>query len=591
MDRRLTSATTLENLKKEAKRWLKAIRAGDGEARDRLRRAHPDAPAEPGLRDIQHALAREHGLAGWTALREALADRSLGGQEHAERVAKFLEYACPDHHIRGGSAHTMARHAAERILKRHPEIARDSIYTAVVCGELKEVQRILADRPQAAAAKNPAAGADRGGAGGSEDLFRDLGPKAWEPLLYHCFTRLSLPGVTDNALAIARLLLDHGADPKAFFMAGDSRYTPLVGVIGEGEEHRPAHQERDALTSLLLERGANPYDGQVFYNLHFHGDILWFLKLIYEHSGKIGRQSDWDDPDWPMIDMGGYGAGARYLLGIAVNRNDLELAEWLLARGANANASLPPQSRQPQRTLYDEALMRGYVELAELLARHGATLGQRFPPGGAQAFTAACLRLDRPAVQAMLAEHPDYLLSPTALHTAAAQERVDVVTFLLDLGISPDVVDPERGGQTALHVAAYNDALGVATLLIERGASIDPRESNYGNTPIWTAIWATRPRLIELLGRFSRDVWGLAFIGNVERLREILTAKPELAKVGGEHETPLMWLPDDEARAREIVELLLSHGADPGARNQQGLTAADLARKRGMDEVARMLSR
>jgi hypothetical protein len=31
----------------------------------------------------------------------------------------------------------MALHAAERILRRHPEIARDSIYTAVVCGDLE----------------------------------------------------------------------------------------------------------------------------------------------------------------------------------------------------------------------------------------------------------------------------------------------------------------------------------------------------------------------------------------------------------------------------------------------------------------------
>jgi hypothetical protein len=32
----------------------------------------------------------------------------------------------------------MARHAATRILEQHPEIARDNIYTAVVCGELED---------------------------------------------------------------------------------------------------------------------------------------------------------------------------------------------------------------------------------------------------------------------------------------------------------------------------------------------------------------------------------------------------------------------------------------------------------------------
>ena len=36
-----------------------------------------------------------------------------------------------------------------------------------------------------------------------------------------------------------RALLDRGANPNAYFMTGNSRYTPLVGVIGEGEEDRP----------------------------------------------------------------------------------------------------------------------------------------------------------------------------------------------------------------------------------------------------------------------------------------------------------------------------------------------------------------
>ena len=63
----------LENLKKEAKRWLKALRANDASARERFLQAHPKAPAEPVLRDVQYALAREHGHESWIALRNALA--------------------------------------------------------------------------------------------------------------------------------------------------------------------------------------------------------------------------------------------------------------------------------------------------------------------------------------------------------------------------------------------------------------------------------------------------------------------------------------------------------------------------------------
>ncbi|MBZ5727664.1 MAG: hypothetical protein LAP87_22030 [Acidobacteriia bacterium] len=66
--------STLDNLRKEAKRWLKALRANEAEARARFRRAYPHAPAEPGLRDVQHALARERGAESWAALKQAQAE-------------------------------------------------------------------------------------------------------------------------------------------------------------------------------------------------------------------------------------------------------------------------------------------------------------------------------------------------------------------------------------------------------------------------------------------------------------------------------------------------------------------------------------
>jgi hypothetical protein len=72
MSRQITPRTTLENLKKEAKRWLKALRANAGEARTRLERALPHTPTFPTLRDLQHALALEHGLPGWNALKDRL---------------------------------------------------------------------------------------------------------------------------------------------------------------------------------------------------------------------------------------------------------------------------------------------------------------------------------------------------------------------------------------------------------------------------------------------------------------------------------------------------------------------------------------
>jgi hypothetical protein len=72
MPRHITPATTLDGLRRDAKRWLAALRAGDAEARRRFARAIGRAADAPGLRDVQHALAREYGLAGWSDLKERL---------------------------------------------------------------------------------------------------------------------------------------------------------------------------------------------------------------------------------------------------------------------------------------------------------------------------------------------------------------------------------------------------------------------------------------------------------------------------------------------------------------------------------------
>ena len=565
--------STLDNFRKEAKRWLKALRASDPDAQARLKRAYPKAPAEPGLRVVQHALALEHGGASWKDLlgsdRGQTGVRPRGETTHTERVSRFLRFACWDHHTHGKADHRMYDRAAQRILAQHPEIARDSLYTAIVCGDVEEVTRILAERSDAA--REPG------------------GPRGWTPILYLAFTRFTLPATIAHALDIARLLLDHGANPNDFYMAGDSEYTPLVGVAGEGEQDSPRQPYAEALYRLLLERGAGPYDIQVLYDTHFSGDVLWWLELTYQHALNSGRKADWDDPDWSMFGMGGYGPGAYYVLAIAVQKNDLSLADWALTRGAspNSNTSSHPKFRL-KHTLYDAAVLAGQTEMAELLRRYGATAGPSSLEPDEQ-FLAACLRLDRRAAEEIVQRHPELLRAHGAMFEAAKRDRPDVIALLLDLGVPLEVEDRHKA--RALHHAAANNALRAAAFLIERGAEVDPRETGYNATPIGWAAHGDRLEMIEFLSRYSRNVWTLAFRGYVDRLRVILGETPDLAKqVASDGTTPLWWLPDDEDKAMAIVELLLAAGADPAIRNDEGRTAADWARTRGMTEIARRLA-
>ena len=94
MDRQIPPRRNLESLKKEAKRWWKALQSGDADARARFDRVHPGAPAAPTLRDVQLALAREHGFAGWTPLKEAIAQHSADAESaKASALALYEEKA------------------------------------------------------------------------------------------------------------------------------------------------------------------------------------------------------------------------------------------------------------------------------------------------------------------------------------------------------------------------------------------------------------------------------------------------------------------------------------------------------------------
>ena len=222
MPRGLTAKTRLDALRKDAKRWLKGVRAGDLAARDRLAAAWPEAPEAPVLRDIQQALAREYGLESWIALKAALDDLALDRKTHAERVEALLRHGW-DGNLSD----------ARRILARYPAIARHSLFTAAACGDLEEVERRLAADPQAALATG--------------------GPRDWTALAYVAYSRLD----EVEALAIARRLLGAGADPNFGFDDGwGNRFTVLAGAVRLGEGARPSHAQAAELVELLIAAGA-----------------------------------------------------------------------------------------------------------------------------------------------------------------------------------------------------------------------------------------------------------------------------------------------------------------------------------------------
>ena len=566
MIRKLTARSSLDSLKKEAKRWLSALRDADPEALARLKQALPGASPTAGLREVQQALAREYGFESWAALKLQLADEVLAQRTHAERLEEFLEHAILNYGIPPGEPRwepsypddPSRRVYAARILAKHPEIALGNIHAATLSGNVGEIERLLKQDARLASSKG--------------------GQRQWEPLLYLAYGRLPIAAVSENSLAVATLLLDHGANPNVKMTDGENPFTPVTGLIGQGERPPiavPPHPRAKELVRLLIERGANAFDTQALYNTSLWYDSTEWLDLLYEYDERAGNTGRWNEGRDGLLGQ------LDYLLGNAVDRNHVKRVAWLLDHGAS------PQTKHAytKRNLHTSAVLQGHAPVAELLAKAGTQVETL---EGQEAFQAACLRLDVETARGLAQRHPEYLQNGTTLMTATRAARTDVIELLLELGTPIDATGPN--GEPALHSAVWTDSVPVARFLIERGAEIDACDRKFNGTPLAWAIHLNKPQLAEYFSTISTDLFALLTLGKVDRVRTLLDAYPSLEKFAPGAETALLYLPGtDEYVALELAELLLSKGADVRAKNSSGRTAADEAERNGMDAVAELL--
>jgi ankyrin repeat protein len=141
------------------------------------------------------------------------------------------------------------------------------------------------------------------------------------------------------------------------------------------------------------------------------------------------------------------------------------------------------------------------------------------------------------------------------LRKAAAEGNVLRVQTFLEQGVSTQAADEQ--GITPIFLAAQNGHPKVVALLLERGDSVNPTRQD-GITPLFLAGQERRLDVLALLLEKGADVNVQAPIGGVTLLH-----------IGA--------FRDD----REIVTLLLLHGADKNARMTSGERPVDLARTQG----------
>ena len=372
--------------------------------------------------------------------------------------------------------------APDALLAEYPALRSGDIHLAAILGDDRAVRRFLEQDPGSARATSP--------------------PHDADPLTSLClsnYLRLDRDR-TPAFLAAATALLDAGADPKGGFWSkgGHPEFeTALYGAAGVAH-----HAE---LTRLLLERGADPNDGEAVYHSPETDDFAAMAVLV--ESGRLTQESlalmlirkhDWHDLE-----------GVRYLLSKGVDPNarwgtagtathqairrdnDLEIVALLLDHGAD------PSLEREGRTAIAMAARRGRGDLLEEFARRKIPLGLE----GVDVLIAASARGEREEVERIGKAHPGLVRElltegATLLSEFAATWNTRGVEILLDLGVP---VDARYGGDgyfgiapesTALHVACWLGVASTVRLLLARGADVDAKDAK-GRTPLQLAVLAT----------------------------------------------------------------------------------------------------
>jgi RimJ/RimL family protein N-acetyltransferase len=477
--RGLPGGANLEQLKKRARSFQRAVRGGDVGAAEVLREFHPrlsDAQlGSPELErftraDAQLVIARQFGFASWPRLKahlELVAGYSrsphaqpVGGALMDERavVDEFLRLAC----LTYGDDDPERLRRAESMLREHDWLARASIHTVAASSAVDAARGLLAHDPGQAS--------------------RVGGPFGWEPLLYLTYSRV-LPGSRRSAVQVARLLLEHGADPNAGYLWEGliPPFTALTGALGGGGTI-PRHPEELALARLLLEAGADANDGQALYNRGWGPDAQedW-LELLFEFGLGTGDGGPWrrllgERQDSPR-------AMVEDLLMAAAGHGLTDRVRRLLAQGVD------PEGRGSRHLIYQgrspvqEAALAGHMDVVSLLVDAGAS----WERDAVDELVAAAMAGDRDTVHRLLAdpELRERAIDRRAnqLVRAAEQDSSEAVAVLIELGFDVNA----RSRTAPLHEAAMRGNVAIIRMLLDHGADPNMHDTGYDATP---AGWA-----------------------------------------------------------------------------------------------------
>jgi uncharacterized protein len=303
------------------------------------------------------------------------------------------------------------------------------------------------------------------------------------------------------------------------------------------------------------------------------------LPIFVRYGLKAGEPANWSpDEEEPIFD---------FLLSHVVVQGNLELVRFLLEHGANPNAV----SRYNHHSAHAIARLTGRTEIADLLEKYGAKIE---PLSIEDHFRVAIQQRNRTLAADMLRQQPQ-LLRDSELLSDCAMQDVDTSLWLVQQGY--DINTPNHSGQTVLHrYASWNKPDAVATLLMH-GANPDAKENYWQSTPLGMALHHHHWPVVAVLLPVTHNLFDMCRMADSGRARILLDRDPTLVQERTPTGNTALHVisqakqddPDFDASVATI-EVLLKHGADPIARNNEGKTPAQWYHQSGMDEIAEYIS-
>jgi ankyrin repeat protein len=492
--RRLPERPSLEQLRKQAKEHLDALRAANPSVR---------------LAEAQHALAREYGFDSWPRLvhhvesmqperrmlqpAELKSDQKLMWSAGRGTDVWALIQACTAGDIE----------AVRALIARDPSLARahydyrKPLYFAVRENRI-DIVRFLLEQD-----RNPL---DLWVDDDPIEIARDRGYAEMEQLLAHTFeTKFN---ASPEGEPVALSLRNHDLTQMRELL--DAR-PELVGK-GDRRSNQPIHwatmtRQLDAIDELLrrgadinarrsdggrpihLTNGDYFYRGwrdvprnwpvtppQVMAHLKARGAVIDLPTAC--HTGDIERVRELlrQDPSLAnrLGEYEGYYLGAGAPLNNAAVVGRMDIVQLLLDHGADPN--LPEEQLAPRGKALYSAVFHGHYEIAKLLLERGAFPNPPVESSGDALWVSQEFRPSKRMEQLLLS----YGARPTEGHTGE-----DWATATQSwLRISP------------LHKAARKGDLNEAKKLLEAGADLTARDEHIRSTPL---AWAAKFGQLEMV--------------------------------------------------------------------------------------------